>query len=116
MQVIRAGDRGRANIAPRRPGTPRVRTVARTYMIPPARGGTTCPTAGRPVYSGPGRQAEQRRSVVGDRRDEERDRREREDAKRREEDERRSDELREAWRRNHPSRPEEDDGRKKGKA
>ena len=44
-----------------------------------------------------------------DRRDEER---EREDAKRREEDERRSDELREAWRRNHPSNPEENDQRK----
>ncbi len=116
MQVNRAGDRGRANIAPQRPGTPRARMVARAYMIPPAMGGTTCPTAGRPVYSGPGRQAERRRSVVGDRRDEERDRREREDAERREEDERRSDELKEAWRRNHPSRPEEDDGRKKGRA
>ena len=44
------------------------------------------------------RQAQQRRSVVGDRRDDERDRREREDAARRERDERRSDELREAWR------------------
>ena len=49
-----------------------------------------------------------------DRRDEER---ERKDAERREEDERRSDELKEAWRRNHPSRPEEgDEGRpKKGR-
>ncbi len=51
-----------------------------------------------------------------DRRDEERYRREREDAERREKDERRSDELKEAWRRNHPSRPEEDNGRKKGRA
>lgn len=52
-----------------------------------------------------------------DRRDEEeRDRREREDAERRREaDERRSDELREAWRRNHPSRPDEDEGRKPGR-
>ena len=50
---------------------------------------------------------------MGDRRDEERDR---EDAERREKDERRSDELKEAWRRNHPSRPEEDEGRKKGRA
>lgn len=51
-----------------------------------------------------------------DRRDEERERREREDVeRRREEDERRSDELREAWRRNHPSRPDEDDGRKPGR-
>ena len=50
-----------------------------------------------------------------DRRDEER---EREDARRREEDERRSDELKEAWRRNHPSRPEEDAERRptKGRA
>ena len=56
------------------------------------------------VDSGPGRQNEQRRSVVTDRRDEER---ERKDAERRRDDERRSDELREAWRRNHPSRPEE---------
>ncbi len=50
-----------------------------------------------------------------DRRDEER---EREDARRREEDERRSDELKEAWRRNHPSNPEEEGGRrpKKGRA
>jgi hypothetical protein len=56
---------------------------------------------------------------VTDRRDEERDRRESEDAeRRREEDERRSDELKEAWRRNHPSTPEEDEGRrpKKGRA
>ena len=62
-----------------------------------------------------GREAEQRRSVVTDRRDEER---EREDARRREEDERRSDELKEAWRRNHPSRPEEEGGRRptKGRA
>jgi len=53
---------------------------------------------------------------VTDRRDEERDRSERKDAeRRREEDERRSDELREAWRRNHPSRPEEDDGRRPGR-
>jgi len=51
-----------------------------------------------------------------DRRYEKRDTREREDATRREEDERRSDELKEAWRRNHPSRPEEGDGRKKGRA
>ena len=53
-----------------------------------------------------------------DRRDEERYRREREDAERREEDERRSDELKEAWRRNHPSRPEDEGGRrpKKGRA
>ena len=53
-----------------------------------------------------------------DRRDEERYRREREDAERREEDERRSDELKEAWRRNHPSRPEDEDERrpKKGRA
>ncbi len=44
-----------------------------------------------------------------DRRNEERERREREDAeRRREEDERRSDELREAWRRNHPSEKEEE--------
>ncbi len=43
-----------------------------------------------------------------DRRDEERDARGREEVeRRREEDERRSDELKEAWRRNHPSRPEE---------
>ena len=43
-----------------------------------------------------------------DRGDEGRNGREREDAeRRREEDERRSDELREAWRRNHPSTPEE---------
>ena len=51
-----------------------------------------------------------------DPRDEERYRRERDDAERREEDERRSEELKEAWRRNHPSRPEGDDGRKKGGA
>ena len=96
-------------------GPPRVRVAARKYMIPPAMGGTGRPTAGRPVYSGAGREAEQRRSVVTDRRDEER---EREDARRREEDERRSDELKEAWRRNHPSRPEEDAerGPKKGRA
>jgi len=52
---------------------------------------------------------------VTDRRDEER---ERKDAERRKEDERRSDELKEAWRRNHPSRPEEEDERrpKKGRA
>jgi len=116
LQVSRAGDRGRANTAPRRPEPLHVRMVAWKYMIPPAMGGTTCPTAGRPVHSGPGRQAEQRRSVVTDRRDEERDRSERKDAeRRREEDERRSDELREAWRRNHPSRPEEDDGRRPGR-
>ena len=53
-----------------------------------------------------------------DRRDEVRYRREREDAERREEDDRRSDELKEAWRRNHPSRPEDEGGRrpKKGRA
>jgi hypothetical protein len=69
-----------------------------------------------PVAGGLDRQKEQRRSVVTDRRDEERDRREREDAeRRREEDERRSDELREAWRRNHPSRPDEDEGRRPGR-
>ena len=54
-----------------------------------------------------------------DRRDEERDRREGEAAeRRREEDERRSNELREAWRRNHPSRPEEggDERPAKGRA
>jgi len=115
LQVSRAGDRGRANASPRRPGTPRVRMVARKYMIPPAMNGTTCPTAGRPVYSDPGRQTQQRRSVVTDRRDEER---ERKDAERRKEDERRSDELKEAWRRNHPSRPEEEDERrpKRGRA
>jgi hypothetical protein len=102
--------------APQRPRAPRGRAVARKYMIPSATRGTTCPTAGRPVYSGPGRQAEQRRSVVTDRRDEERDRSERKDAeRRREEDQRRSDELREAWRRNHPSRPEEDDERRPGR-
>ncbi len=85
-------------------------------MIPSVLSGTTCPTAGRPGYSGPSRQAEQRRSVVTDRRDEERERREGEDAeRRREEDERRSDELREAWRRNHPSRPEGDDERRPGR-
>ena len=99
-------------------GPPRGRVAARKYMIPPAMGGTGRPTAGRPVYSGPRRQTEQRRSVVTDRRDEERYRREREDAERREEDERRSDELKEAWRRNHPSRPEDEGGRrpKKGRA
>lgn len=48
-----------------------------------------------------------------DRRDEESERRGRDDAeRRREEDERRSDELREAWRRNHPSRPDEGDDRR----
>jgi hypothetical protein len=69
------------------------------------------------VADGLDRQKEQRRSVVTDRRDEEeRDRREREDSERRREaDERRSDELREAWRRNHPSRPDEDDGGKPGR-
>lgn len=42
------------------------------------------------------------------RRDEERDRLSREeDERRREEKERRSDELRESWRRNHPSEEEE---------
>ncbi len=77
--------------------------------------GAALPSTGRPVYSGAGREAEQRRSVVTDRRDEER---EREDARRREEDERRSDELKEAWRRNHPSNPEEEGGRRptKGRA
>ena len=51
-----------------------------------------------------------------DRRDDERDRREGEEAeRRREEDERRSNELREAWRRNHPSRPEDDDEGRPGK-
>lgn len=50
---------------------------------------------------------------MSDRRDEEHDGREREDAERRHEEERdrRSDELREAWRRNHPSTPEEEVGR-----
>ena len=53
---------------------------------------------------------------VSDRRDDERDRRGEEDAeRRREEDERRSNELREAWRRNHPSRPEEGDEGRFGK-
>jgi len=110
------GDRGLANATPWWPG-PRPCGCAEV-MIPPATGGTGCPTAGRPVYSGPGRQTEQRRSVVTDRRDEERYRRERKDAERREEDERRSDELKEAWRRNHPSRPEDEGGRrpKKGRA
>ena len=48
-----------------------------------------------------------------DRRDEEQERKDAE--RRREEAERRSDELREAWRRNHPSRPEEDDERRPGR-
>jgi hypothetical protein len=76
------------------------------------------PTASCFPSNGLGRPARQRRSGVTDRRDEERDRREREDAeRRRKEHQRRSDELREAWRRNHPSRPEEgDEGRpKKGR-
>ena len=82
---------------------PAATPATRPYMIPSAKGD-------------PGRQMDQRRSGVTDRRDEERDRREREDAeRRREEDERRSDELREAWRRNHPSRPEEGDRRRPGR-
>ncbi|MBA2712513.1 MAG: hypothetical protein H0U55_03035 [Rubrobacteraceae bacterium] len=44
----------------------------------------------------------------GSSRDEDRERRSREkDARRQEEKERRSDELQEAWRRRHPSEPEE---------
>jgi len=51
-----------------------------------------------------------------DRRDEERHTREREEAERRRKaDERRSDELREAWRRNHPSRPERERGKRPGR-
>ena len=85
--------------------------VTRPYMILPATNSDPGSVAG-----GLDRQKEQRRSVMTDRRDEERDRREREDTeRRREEDERRSDELREAWRRNHPSRPEEDEGRRPGR-
>ncbi len=54
------------------------------------------------------------RSGMTDRRDEERDRSDREDAERRlKENERRRDELREAWRRNHPSGPEEDERSKR---
>jgi hypothetical protein len=53
---------------------------------------------------------------VTDRRDEERDRREREDAERRREaDEKRSNELREAWRRNHPSRPDQEHNKRPGR-
>jgi hypothetical protein len=45
-----------------------------------------------------------------DRRDDERERPDREEKRRREERERRSDDLKESWRRNHPSE-EEDTGR-----
>jgi hypothetical protein len=51
-----------------------------------------------------------------DRRDQERHRRLREeedDERRREEVEKRFDELKEAWRRHHPSKPEEGPGRRK---
>jgi hypothetical protein len=51
-----------------------------------------------------------------DRRNDERerpDRPDREEKRRREERERRSDALKEAWRRNHPSEPEEESGRPK---
>jgi hypothetical protein len=55
-------------------------------------------------------------------RDEERDKpsreeeqQRREDKERREHKERRSDELKESWRRNHPSEPEEDEGDRRGK-
>jgi len=49
-------------------------------------------------------------------RDEERDRPSREEDKRRREDkERRSDELKESWRRNHPSEPEENERDRRGK-
>ena len=99
---------------------PESRTAARpcgraAVYDPTSEDGADRPAAVRPVYSGPGRQTKQRRSVVTDRRDEER---ERKDAERRKEDERRSDELKEAWRRNHPSRPEDEGGRrpKKGRA
>ena len=48
-----------------------------------------------------------------DRRDEERERpsREEDEQKRREDKERRSDELKESWRRNHPSEEEQGKGR-----
>ena len=50
-----------------------------------------------------------------ERRDDEREKADREERRRREERERRSDALKEAWRRNHPSEPEEGPGRlKKG--
>jgi hypothetical protein len=39
----------------------------------------------------------------------------REDKERREHKERRSDELKESWRRNHPSEPEEEEGDRRGK-
>jgi hypothetical protein len=48
-----------------------------------------------------------------DRRNDERERPDREEKRRREERERRSDALKEAWRRNHPSEPEEESGRPK---
>ena len=48
-----------------------------------------------------------------DRRDEERERPDREEKRRREERERRSDDLKEAWRRHHPSEPEEGPGQPK---
>jgi len=56
-----------------------------------------------------------------DRRDEERERRRRQqedDVQRQEDSEQRYDELREAWRRNHPSEPEEggEDWNKKGRS
>ena len=108
-----------ARQTPSRGGPAAARPCACPEVYDPTSDGRHGPaTAGRPVYSGPGRQTEQRRSVVTDRRDEERYRRERKDAERREEDERRSDELKEAWRRNHPSRPEDEGGRrpKKGRA
>jgi hypothetical protein len=46
-----------------------------------------------------------------DRRDDERERTEKDDGRLREERERRSDELKESWRRNHPSEEEEGKGR-----
>jgi hypothetical protein len=50
-----------------------------------------------------------------ERRDDEREKADREERRRREERERRSDALKEAWRRNHPSEPEEGPGQlKKG--
>jgi hypothetical protein len=48
-----------------------------------------------------------------DRRDDERERPDREEKRRREERERRSDDLKEAWRRHHPSEPEEGPVRRK---
>jgi hypothetical protein len=52
-----------------------------------------------------------------DRRDDERERPDREEKRRREDRERRSDDLKEAWRRHHPSEPEEGPGRpKKGRS